>query len=119
MRQVVADNERSGGDSTQVLSLFKRILAEPQKNADMYELYVAYMKLKQMPEDSINSVLEKALEVAPDNAGVRFQLVQSKWMSQDYDTVIAPQITYHFSPCVFKISFMFGKNLCLTKQLHH
>ena len=89
MRQVVADNEQSGGDSTQVLSLFKRILAEPQKNADMYELYVAYMKLKQMPEDSINSVLEKALEVAPDNAGVRFQLVQSKWMSQDYDTVIA------------------------------
>ena len=89
MRQVVADNEQSGGDSTQVLSLFNRILAEPQKNADMYELYVAYMKLKQMPEDSINSVLEKALEVAPDNAGVRFQLVQSKWMSQDYDTVIA------------------------------
>ena len=89
MRQVVADNEQSGGDITQVLSLFKRILAEPQKNADMYELYVAYMKLKQMPEDSINTVLEKALEVAPDNAGVRFQLVQSKWMSQDYDTVIA------------------------------
>lgn len=89
MRQVVADNEQAGGDSTQVLSLFKRILAEPQKNADMYELYVAYMKLKEMPEDSINSVLEKALEVAPDNGGVRFQLVQSKWMSQDYDAVIA------------------------------
>ena len=89
MRQVVADNEQAGGDSTQVLSLFKRILAEPQKNADMYELYVAYMKLKEMPEDSINSVLEKALEVAPDNPSVRFQLVQSKWMSQDYDKVIA------------------------------
>ena len=88
MRQVVADNEQAGGDSTQVLALFNRILAEPQKNADMYELYVAYMKLKEMPEDSINTVLAKALEVAPDNVGVRLQLVQSKWMGQDYNAVI-------------------------------
>lgn len=88
MRQVVADNEQAGGDSTQVLALFNRILAEPQKNADMYELFVAYMKLKEMPEDSINTVLAKALEVAPDNVGVRLQLVQSKWMGQDYNAVI-------------------------------
>ena len=88
MRQVVADNEQAGGDSTQVLALFNRILAEPQKNADMYELYVAYMKLKEMPEDSINAVLTKALEVAPDNVGVRLQLVQTKWMGQDYNAVI-------------------------------
>lgn len=31
----------------------------------------------------------------------------------------APQISYHFSACVFKIPFMFGKNLYLSKQLHH
>ena len=37
MRQVVADNERNGGDSTEVLGLFKRILAQPQETADMAE----------------------------------------------------------------------------------
>jgi tetratricopeptide (TPR) repeat protein len=89
MRQVVADNEQSGGDSAEVISLFKRILSKPQKNADMYELYVAYMKLKEMPEDSMNVVLRQALEVSPDNVGVRLQLVQSEWMSKNYDEVIA------------------------------
>jgi hypothetical protein len=53
MRKVVADNEQQGGDSTEVLDLFRRILARPQKTTDMHELYAAYMTLKKMPKDSI------------------------------------------------------------------
>ena len=89
MRQVVADNEQMGGDSTKVMALFQKMLAVPQKNADIYELYVAYMNLKKMPQDSINMVLRQALEVAPDNVGVRLQLVQSEWVAKNYDEVIA------------------------------
>ena len=89
MRQVVADNEQNGGDSTQVIALFKRMLEEPQKNSDVYELYVAYMQLKKMPEDSINTVLRQALAVSPDNVGVRLQLVQSEWGAKHYDEVIS------------------------------
>ena len=92
MRKVVSDNEDNGGDSSQVLNLFKRILAEPQKNSDMTELYAAYMTLKKMPQDSINHVLTQALAISPDNAGVRLQLIQSAWDANDYDEVISLSI---------------------------
>lgn len=88
MRQVVADNEKNGGDSTQVLSLFKKILEQSQETSDMAELYVAYMTLKHMPQDSISKVLEKVLEIAPDNSAARLQLIQATWSKQDYDGVI-------------------------------
>jgi tetratricopeptide (TPR) repeat protein len=88
MRKVVADNEQEGGDSTQVLDLFHRILAKPQKTTDMHELYAAYMTLKKMPQDSINQALRDALEIAPDNAGVRLELIQAEWSKKNFDDVI-------------------------------
>ena len=88
MRKVVADNEQDGGDSTQVLDLFHRILAKPQKTTDMHELYAAYMTLKKMPQDSINQALRDALEIAPDNAGVRLELIQAEWSKKNFDEVI-------------------------------
>ena len=88
MRKVVADNEQEGGDSTQVLDLFHRILAQPQKTTDMHELYAAYMTLKKMPQDSINQALRDALEIAPDNAGVRLELISAEWSKKNFDEVI-------------------------------
>lgn len=88
MRQVVADNEKNGGDSTKVLNLFRKILCEPQETSDMAELYAAYMTLKKMPQDSISRVLEMALAISPDNTGVRMQLLQAVWNEQDFDRVI-------------------------------
>ena len=49
MRQLIHKNETSGGDSTEVLAVFNRVLALPQSNADMAELKAAYMSLKKMP----------------------------------------------------------------------
>ncbi len=89
MRQVVAENEQNGGDSTQVLSVFHRILQEPQTNTDMLELYAAYMQLKKMPQDTINQVWREALQLMPDNAGVRLQLAQALWSDSQYDEVAA------------------------------
>lgn len=88
MRQVVADNEKNGGDSTQVLNLFKRILKQPQETSDMAELYAAYMTLKKMPQDSITKVLETVLTISPDNAAARLQLIQTVWNEKDFDKVI-------------------------------
>ena len=88
MRKVVADNEQQGGDSTEVLDLFRRILARPQKTTDMHELYAAYLTLKKMPKDSICQALSDALAIAPDNAGVRLELIQSKWGDKEFDEVI-------------------------------
>jgi len=89
MRQVVADSERQGGDSTQVLALFHRMLDRPQQDADMAELCAAYMDLKKMPRDSVMAMLQKVLAIAPDNAGARLQLVAYAWDRKDHDEVIA------------------------------
>ena len=98
MRTVVNNNEQLGGDSTEVLNIFRHILAQPQKTSDMWELQAAYMALKKMPQDSINNSLQGALQVAPDNAGVRLQLIQSMWKDEKFDEVISlckPALEYN------------------------
>lgn len=87
IRQAVAESEQQGGDSSKVLNLFKKILAQPQETSDMAELYAAYMTLKKMPQDSISKVLETVLAISPDNAGARLQLIQAEWGEQDFDRV--------------------------------
>lgn len=87
IRQAVSESEQQGGDSTKVLNLFRKILAEPQETSDMAELCAAYMTLKNMPQDSISKVLEMVLAISPDNAGARLQLIQTEWNRQDFDRV--------------------------------
>ena len=88
MRSVVADSERNGGDSARVLKLFHRMMEMPQADADIAIVCAAYMSMKNMPNDSIRLVLERALILAPDNAQVRLQLVSYAWQSDDKDRVI-------------------------------
>lgn len=88
MRQVIAESEQQGGDSTRVLQLFHRILKMPDTDADMAIFCATYMNLKKMPQDSIRPVLEQALEIAPDNAAARLQLVSYAWQDEDKDRVI-------------------------------
>ena len=89
MRQLIHKNETSGSDSTEVLAVFNRVLALPQSNADMAELKAAYMSLKKMPEDSVMQAFRHVLDIAPDNAGARLQLIQALWAKKNYDGVIA------------------------------
>ena len=89
MRQVIGESERAGGDSTRVLQLFHRMLDLPQSDADMALFCATYMNLKKMPKDSIGAVLEKAIQIAPDNAAARLQLVSYAWQNEDRDKVIA------------------------------
>jgi tetratricopeptide (TPR) repeat protein len=89
MRQEVTLNEEQGGDSVKVLNLFREILAQPQEDGDMGMLCAAYMNLKQMPHDSIAPVLLKVLDVEPDNAAARLQLVGYAWEQDDNDRVIS------------------------------
>lgn len=89
IRAFIQDNEAHGGDSTQVLSLFDKVLAVPKPEEHIAELRAAYMSLKKMPQDSVNAAYMKVLDIAPDNAGARLQLVQSLWNAKKYDEVIA------------------------------
>ena len=88
IRQEIQASENTDGDSTRVLSLFRR-MNSLQPNADMYILQATYMNLKQMPKDSINPVLEQVLDIAPDNAAARLQLVGNVWEAEDMDRVVA------------------------------
>ena len=88
LRQVIAESEQSGGDSTRVLELFHRILQIPQPDADMALFCATYMSLKKMPQDSIRTVLEQVLKTAPDNAAARLQLVSYAWQAENRDRVI-------------------------------
>jgi len=98
LRQLISDNEEQGGDSTEILGIFRKILRQPQENASMAELCAAYMSLKNMPEDSVNAVYEKVIDIEPDNVGARLQLLQSAWKKSDYDRIVAlskPGVEYH------------------------
>ena len=88
MRQMVADSERTDGDSTQILNMFHKLLAGPQKNADIATLCAAYMDLKKMPRDSVRAMLQTVLSIAPDNAAARLQLVSFAWDRKDHQEVI-------------------------------
>ena len=88
MRQMVADSERADGDSTQILNMFHKMLASPQKNADIATLCAAYMDLKKMPRDSVRTMLQTVLSIAPDNAAARLQLVSFAWDRKDHQEVI-------------------------------
>ena len=88
MRQLIGDSEEAGGDSTRVLQLFHRLINMPQADSDMALFCASYMNMKKMPNDSIRQVLEKVLEMSPDHAAARLQLVSYAWQAEDRDRVI-------------------------------
>ena len=88
MRQEIQRSEEAGGDSTRVLQLFGKLLALPQPDADVAILCATYMELKKMPKDTISVMLERILELQPDNAAARLQLVGYAWDQGDRNRVI-------------------------------
>ena len=89
LRQEISASEADGGDSTRIMALFGKILAQPQTDADMTLFCASYMNAKKMPGDSVSRVLEKAVALSPDYAPARMQLVAYAWEAGDMDKVIA------------------------------
>ena len=89
LRQMIAENEQAGGDSTEILNTFQEMLQQPEPDADIAELRAAYMNLKKMPRDSIASALEQVLQIAPDRISPRLQLVQYAWEDNDDERIIS------------------------------
>ena len=88
LRQMISENEDQGGDSTQVLAMLRKLMTPTPLDVDIASLCVAYMDLKQMPRDSIKPVLRRILDVQPDNASARLQLVSYAWTAKDMDRII-------------------------------
>ena len=88
MRREVMNDLQSQGDSTRILRLFHKVLSMPEPEPDMALMCATYMKLREMPGDSINGMYEQVLRMAPDNAYARLQLVADAWNREELDRVI-------------------------------
>lgn len=88
-KQVLKDNEAHGGDSTEVIALFDKVLRANPKDADMALLKAVYMDLKQMPDSAVCPAFQHVLDIAPDNATARLQLLQKLWPQKRWDEIIA------------------------------
>jgi tetratricopeptide (TPR) repeat protein len=98
IRQFIEENEQAGGDSTVVLNMFDKVTKQNPQDADIAELKVAYMSLKKMPKDVVDSALVSLLNVAPDNAGARLQLIQNIWDQKNWNQIISvckPALEYN------------------------
>jgi tetratricopeptide (TPR) repeat protein len=57
------------------------------RDSNIVEMKVAYYSLKKLPEEEIDSALVELLNLAPDNAGARFQLIQNLWPKEDWKQI--------------------------------
>lgn len=64
---LVHENLNANDDSSQLLSLFDKVLQQPQENTDILELKVRYMNTKKMPIEEIRPVLHQMLEIDPES----------------------------------------------------
>lgn len=83
MRGYIADVQAHGGDSTQVLSLFRRALSQPQEDRSLAELCAYYMVSIQLPPDSLAPVMRRILEIEPDYLRARLQLLNILLRKED------------------------------------
>lgn len=87
LKQAIQENEQQGGDSMQIIHLLDRVRQVVPKDVQVAEMRAAYFQMKKMPTAVVDSALMQLLDIAPDNVWARFQLVQSKWATQDWKLV--------------------------------
>ena len=87
-KRLLIESEKNKVDSTVMLNLLDKMIAVNPKDAQILELKVGYMIVKQMPQDSINALLERVLAISPGRDNVRFELIKDAWDHQKWDRVI-------------------------------
>ena len=88
LQQLIRDSEKAGGDSTEILSVFNRMMAANPKETDVALLESVYMTVKKMPQDTINQVYRHILSVEPDNVNARLPLIEHSWRQQNWQEVV-------------------------------
>ena len=108
MRQAIIQTEQTTKDSTQIVSLFKRILKRPQQNADLSMLCAQYCVSKNMKADA-TLALKQVIKLDPENTPARLQLIGYALQDEDPDKVIEvarPAIEYN--PDVLEFYYYLG-----------
>lgn len=89
LRNAIQQNEKAGGDSTDVVKLFQDVQAVVPRDTTVAQIKAAYYSVKKFPKDSIDNALAQLIRLQPDNADARVQLIQDKWASQDWKEIAA------------------------------
>ena len=87
MRQEIIRSEQTTKDSTAIISLFEKIMEKPQPDANIPMLYSEYLIMKKMQKESV-PVLNKVLEIDPENKPARLQLLSYAVSQNDREEVI-------------------------------
>ena len=104
---LVRENLTTNADSTQLLSLFDKVLQEPQEHADILELKVRYMVTKNMPISEVKPVLHQMLDIDPENDMARHMLLKYAVEENDHQSIVnicKPAVEYNADSPVFYFS---------------
>lgn len=85
---LISDSEKAGGDSTAVLKVFDDIMKVTPNDVDIALMKAAYMSKKEMPDTAMYNVYSYILDISPDNAAARLQLIQMLWQQQKWQEII-------------------------------
>jgi tetratricopeptide (TPR) repeat protein len=87
MRQFIVGDGRSRKDSTEIISMFDRMIEQDTEDTDIPMLYTQYLLSKKMEERAV-PVLEHILRQDPANAAARMTLLGTAIRKNDYGWVI-------------------------------
>lgn len=87
MRQFIVGDAQSRKDSTEIISMFERMIEQDTEDTDIPMLYTQYLLSKKM-EDQTVPVLEHILRLDPTNAAARMTLLGTAIRKSDYERVI-------------------------------
>lgn len=88
MRQVIMENEQSSAkDSSQVITLFERMMEQDVDDPQIPMLYSQYLLSKNMEKEAV-PVLERVVDLDPTNKAARLTLVSEAVKREDYKQII-------------------------------
>lgn len=86
LANVVNDTLYYKGDSLLVADLLERMLAVPQKDAEIAEIYCGYAEeVMKMPEDSLIRLWQKVVDIDPEKDQYRGRIAFSYWKNNNYE----------------------------------
>lgn len=88
MRSLIVENEQAAGDSTRIITLFDRIMADDPDDASLPMLYAQYLISKKMTSQSL-PVLRKVIDIDPTNTASRLMLLSEAAKREDYEEIIS------------------------------
>ncbi len=98
LQNVVAASDEQGSDSLKVMQLLSRMMDADPQNADIAEYNAVYTTRENMPKEVQYAAYGHVLDIAPDRAAVRMQLLQMKWGDKAWDDIISlcrPALEYN------------------------